>query len=322
MKVIAAFFSAFIFIALIVLLITSLADIPEEALRLRLIPKLSDPLLILLSSVVGLFFLGTLAGAAGFLVSRRKSGAARKQTRKDLGFFHVIAFIVVSAALILFILALIISLIDYPEEDELKGQGRQPEEGEGEETDEAREDEQQGETWENGSRGPRGVPDLERRNRIIRLLVISAGAVLFIIILLFSVRLFRSPLPSNASEEKEAGKLRRELARAARISLDDIRNNSNYRVAVIACYARMEEVLNRHGFKRLLQQTPLEYMKETLRRAGSSGNTALPKETLLNLTRLFEIAKFSTHEVDRDDRDEAIARLTGLIDILSAGFKA
>jgi amino acid transporter len=230
MKVIAAFFSAFIFIALIVLLITSLADIPEEALRLRLIPKLSDPLLILLSSVVGLFFLGTLAGAAGFLVSRRKSGAARKQTRKDLGFFHVIVFIVVSTTLILFILALIISLIDYPEEDELKGQG------EGEETDEAREDEQQGETWENGSRGPRGVPDLERRNRIVRFLVISAGAVLFIIILLFSVRLFRSPIP-EASEERKAEKLRRELAKAARISLDDIRNNSDFRAAVIACYA-------------------------------------------------------------------------------------
>ena len=320
MKITAVFFSTFIFIALIVLLITSLADIPEEALRLKLIPRLSDPLLILLSSVVGLILLGAMTGAAGFLVSRRKSGTARKQTGKDLGFFYVIAFIIVSTALILFILALIISLIDYPDEDELKGQGLQPEEGE--ETDEAREDEKPGEIWEDGNRGPRGVPNLERRNRIIRLLLISAGAVLFIIILLFSVRLFRSPLPANASEEREAEKLRRELARAARVSLDDIRNNSNYRVAVIACYARMEEVLSRNGFKRLPQQTPLEYMKETLRSAGSSGNTALPKEILLNLTRLFEIAKFSTHEVDRDDKDEAIARLTGLIDILSAGFKA
>ena len=56
MKIVAVFFSVFILIALIVLLITSLADIPEEAVRLRFIPKLSDPLLILLSSVAGLFF--------------------------------------------------------------------------------------------------------------------------------------------------------------------------------------------------------------------------------------------------------------------------
>ena len=190
---------------------------------------------------------------------------------------------------------------------------------------EEEEEEEQAELEEYVESEPSGTTTeaVERRNRLFRILLIPVGIALFLLVLLFANRLFRSQAPQEV-EEGNLDALKRELARAVRVSLRDMLRSTDYRAAVIACYARMEEILGRHGFPRRAYQTPLEYMASTLQRAARipNGNADTPKEllpdkALLDLTRLFEVAKFSTHPMSRKDMDRAVGYLTEIGDRLS-----
>ena len=53
-----------------------------------------------------------------------------------------------------------------------------------------------------------------------------------------------------------------------------------------------------------MHQTPMEYMHAVL-----DEGPGLPERALLDLTGLFEVAKFSTHKVGKLERDHALALL-------------
>ncbi len=94
-----------------------------------------------------------------------------------------------------------------------------------------------------------------------------------------------------------------ELSGEIGLALDDLRSETDIRRAVIAAYARMEKVLARDGLKRNASETAMEFLRRVLADLRVSADAAL------DLTQLFEEAKFSTHDLDEHARTRAIDAL-------------
>jgi hypothetical protein len=95
-------------------------------------------------------------------------------------------------------------------------------------------------------------------------------------------------------------------------TLDDLYTNPDLRGAIVAAYARMEKLFAARGLARDPSETSMEYLGRAVGELRASG------AALGRLTGLFQWAKFSTHEVDRPMRDEAIQALTEVRDELRA----
>jgi hypothetical protein len=86
-----------------------------------------------------------------------------------------------------------------------------------------------------------------------------------------------------------------------RRSLADLESERDPRLAVQRAYARMEESLGEIELSRARDETSTEFTARVLRVLGASAAAAS------DLTGLFEIARFSDHPMDEDDRRRAIA---------------
>ena len=89
------------------------------------------------------------------------------------------------------------------------------------------------------------------------------------------------------------------LHAAVEDSLDDLRHLPDARLAIIRCYDRFERALAAADIRRPPWQTTLEFMRTTLK------HPRLPDAGVCELTRLFEIARFSRHELGPDHREKA-----------------
>ena len=107
-------------------------------------------------------------------------------------------------------------------------------------------------------------------------------------------------------EELEQAPVRETLAEVLSETLDDLRRERDPRKAVIGAYAKMERTLAARGFPRRESEAPLEYLGRILGIIEGSGHSAR------RLTRLFERARFSPHEIDQKMKDDAIESLVGL----------
>lgn len=92
-------------------------------------------------------------------------------------------------------------------------------------------------------------------------------------------------------------------------SVEDLRAEPDPRRAIVRCYARFERAAAASGVERKPWSTPMEFMREALRRLP------LPRTAVPTLTRLFELARFSHHPLGPTERDLA---LTALDEIRSA----
>ena len=108
----------------------------------------------------------------------------------------------------------------------------------------------------------------------------------------------------DATEEAEA------LRGAIEISLEDIEREQDPRRAVIRAYARMEQVLGRHGLARRPFETSLEYLRRAL------ATLRVSSRAVQRLAELFERAKFSTHEIDLTMKHDALSALAAVRDEL------
>jgi hypothetical protein len=106
--------------------------------------------------------------------------------------------------------------------------------------------------------------------------------------------------------------LEEQLALVLDETLDDLRAERDARRAVIAAYARMEQALAAHGTPRRPAEAPLEYLGRALR------ELSVPAGAALDLTELFQRAKFSPHPIDEGMKDEAISALVSVRDDLRA----
>jgi hypothetical protein len=148
------------------------------------------------------------------------------------------------------------------------------------------------------------IPELHRRAKVpprqadfnwplavsIVCLVLAGGTIAFV-----AVRRTPPPQPGGTVEE--------DLAQAVDTSIEDLRRERDARRAVIAAYANMERVLASHGLERRRAETPLEYLARILRAL------AVRESAVRSLTRLFEYAKFSAHEIDAAMKEQAIGAL-------------
>ena len=103
-----------------------------------------------------------------------------------------------------------------------------------------------------------------------------------------------APLPTTPAEA---------LADVLSITLDDLRNESDPRRAVIGAYARMERSLATVGLRRGDAEAPEEYLARVL--AG----VPVSERSAGRLTALFNWARFSGHDVRPEMKDEAIDTL-------------
>jgi len=89
-------------------------------------------------------------------------------------------------------------------------------------------------------------------------------------------------------------------------SLQEIEAESDARRAVIRAYVSMEHALGRHGLARRPSEAPLEYLGRWLAGLGVSHPAAE------RLTWLFQRARFSSHPVDKQMKQEAVAALVAI----------
>jgi uncharacterized protein DUF4129 len=129
------------------------------------------------------------------------------------------------------------------------------------------------------------------------LVVGSAAALLLLAPLAVFVRRRRARRERRAVVPDVAERVGSDLRR----SLADLEFDRDPRLAVQRAYARMEESLGAIELSRAPDETPTEFTARVLRVLGASAAAAS------DLTGLFEIARFSHHPMDEDDRRRAIA---------------
>lgn len=136
--------------------------------------------------------------------------------------------------------------------------------------------------------------------------LVAAGAITLVAIVI-GFLLTRVP-PNRGSKPL----LARDLSESIDDSLDDIRREGNPRRAVIAAYARMERVLRLYGLPRRDYEAPREYLVRIL------GGLHVREEAIGSLTDLFELARFSQHDIGPRMKEEAISSLIAVRDDLEA----
>jgi hypothetical protein len=115
----------------------------------------------------------------------------------------------------------------------------------------------------------------------------------------------RTAQGSAASEESIVGtEDEAELARrAVEAAVEPLRDPVDPRAAVIAAYARMEQVLAARALGRRTYEAPREYLARVL------GERGMPGRSLMTLTALFEEARFSVHPIPRSAPSRALGEL-------------
>ena len=97
---------------------------------------------------------------------------------------------------------------------------------------------------------------------------------------------------------------REALADVVEEGLDALRSNPDPRQAVIAAYSAMERALEKAGRPRRPFEAPLEFVARILSSIAGAATAAR------RLTDLFELAKFSEHEIDEEMRGVAVLALS------------
>ncbi len=107
-------------------------------------------------------------------------------------------------------------------------------------------------------------------------------------------------------DEEDPNAMRVTVAEVLEETLDDLIREPDPRKAVIEAYARMERTLAARGLPREEHEAPGEYLARILDVVGASGHS------VRRITKLFERARFSEHDIDEAMKEDAIESLTGL----------
>jgi uncharacterized protein DUF4129 len=133
----------------------------------------------------------------------------------------------------------------------------------------------------------------------------ATAAAMAGIVFALVMRAGRPPAPARRAETEPSERIL-VLTRAVGASLRDAREERDPRRAVIAAYATMERELAQHGLPRDEAEAPLEYMHRLF------GELDVGQDAIRTLTRLFEIARFSHHQIAPAAKAQAILALVAL----------
>jgi hypothetical protein len=99
----------------------------------------------------------------------------------------------------------------------------------------------------------------------------------------------------------------KDIAKIARESLADLKAGRQYENAIIECYDRMSEAIEKkQGLHRSHEMTPSEFATR-LTRAG------LPRGPIEKLTDLFELVRYGKHPAGQVEINQAIQSLTAIL---------
>jgi hypothetical protein len=126
-----------------------------------------------------------------------------------------------------------------------------------------------------------------------------------------SLVLWRQQRRRRAARRAER-ELQQSLAEVVADALDDLRDDTDSRRAVIQAYSRMEKVLAVHAVPRRPHETPVELLTRALIELD------IREPAIRRLTELFEYAKFSPHAVDQAMRADALESLAAIREDLLA----
>jgi hypothetical protein len=101
-------------------------------------------------------------------------------------------------------------------------------------------------------------------------------------------------------------KPRETMTEAIEEGIETLLSHPDPRLAVIAAYSVMEKAFARAGSARRLYETPLEFVGRILSSVPSAGADAT------RLAQLFELARFSQHEIDEKMRVVAVTTLSNI----------
>jgi Domain of unknown function (DUF4129) len=141
----------------------------------------------------------------------------------------------------------------------------------------------------------------------VMVVVIYGGIALVALWVLFEERGYG---PASAPQDDPHV---RQVRRAMQAGLWELREHADPRQAIIACYARLEYLLEDHGVPAYHHLTPQEYMGAALR------GLDLPLDAFAGLIRLFELARYSLHPLDDGARAAATSHLERLTSHVEGG---
>ena len=127
--------------------------------------------------------------------------------------------------------------------------------------------------------------------------ILLAIAAVIIIVIIGVIMLFKKQKIQEAPsiEEKAAKTIR------------NLKTESDHRKSVINCYKQMCNWLGNKGVAKANYQTPREFAMAT------KNHLKISPDTLYTLTQIFEKARYSTHNINVEDRDKAIKCLNEII---------
>lgn len=137
-------------------------------------------------------------------------------------------------------------------------------------------------------------------------LIILAGAVLLVVFGVAAAT--RTEAEPEETVEREVPEVVTDVIDAVLVELE---GSADPREVVIGAYARMERALMIFGLPRHRSEAPLEYLARSLRRLDVS------RPAVTRLTRLFEIARFSDHDIGPEMGAEAVESLRSVRDELT-----
>ncbi len=130
-------------------------------------------------------------------------------------------------------------------------------------------------------------------------LLLMLLAVLVVALVVFLLRRRENPDDTNPLEGS-GSELEADLAVALEELTAELEMGADPRTAVLAAYALLEAVLSDHGSTRASAETPTEHLRRSL------SQLRVEPAPLMQLGRLYEIARFSDQSIsERDQRDAA-----------------
>ena len=135
---------------------------------------------------------------------------------------------------------------------------------------------------------------------IILMVILIVAVIIFVVVTIIIPTI---DVVDQLTDDEELVRRKRVLNVLAK-SVDDLREGMDVRKAIIYCYLQMEAVVEQKGKFDGQNMTPREFKNEVGEIFGVGG------EPLEDLVRLFEEARYSTHQLTEDDREEAIGALS------------
>ncbi|MEU1328966.1 DUF4129 domain-containing protein [Streptomyces sp. NPDC005865] len=160
-----------------------------------------------------------------------------------------------------------------------------------------------------------GQADHSTHFGLTRILLGLGIALLVVVVVIAGLRLWRylnrPQAPEAPATYARLDDERERLARAVDSGRRTLRDDTDARAAVIACYAAMEKSLADSGVTRHASDSPQDLLERAVAGGLPTGAAAAA------LTALFREARYSTHPLDGGHRDRAAAALAEIADGLS-----